>query len=132
MTGILLSIKPKYVKEILNGNKQYEFRKQIFQDRSREIVYIYASSPMKKIVACFRPGEIVEGHPKYLWEQFCNVSGVSEKEFFDYFSGKENGYAIQIDNLEQFNEPIDPNVMFEKFVPPQSFCYVDSHKIHGF
>ena len=50
LTDVLLSIKPKYVREILDGTKQYEFRKQIFRDRSRETVFIYSSSPEKKIV----------------------------------------------------------------------------------
>ena len=131
MTGVLLSIKPKYVREILNGKKQYEFRKQIFRDRSRDVILIYASSPVKKIVAYFSLGEIVEGHPNSLWRQFKNVSGVSKEEFFDYFSGKEHGFAIKIEELEQFAEPLDPTAIFEKFVPPQSFCYVDCSDIQN-
>lgn len=130
LTGVLLSIKPKYVRAILDGTKQYEFRKQIFRDRSRETVFIYSSSPEKKIVARFRIGKIVEGSPDYLWEEFWDVSGVSEPEFFEYFSGKENGFAIRIDELEAFAEPVDPYAMFERFVPPQSFCYVNGHEIH--
>lgn len=125
LTGVLLSIKPKYVRAILDGTKLYEFRKQIFRDRSRETVFIYSSSPEKKIVARFHIGEVVEGHPDYLWEEFRDVSGVSEPEFFGYFSGKENGFAIRIEELEEFAEPVDPYAMFERFVPPQSFCYVD-------
>jgi type I restriction enzyme S subunit len=126
LTGVLLSIKPKYVKEILSGAKQYEFRKQIFKNESAKTVFIYSSSPQKKIVACFRVGKIVEGHPDYLWEQFWDVSGLSEEEFFEYFSDRDNGYAIRIDELEQFAEPIDPHAVFERFVAPQSFCYVNS------
>jgi type I restriction enzyme, S subunit len=52
--------------------------------------------------------------------------GLSEPEFFEYFSGKENRYAIRIDELEEFAEPVDPYAMFMRFVPPQSFCYLDS------
>lgn len=125
MTGILMSIKPKYVKEILNGNKQYEFRKQIFRDQSMDNIFIYASSPMKKIVACFRLGEIVEGHPNYLWEQFWDVSGINKREFFKYFAGKETGFAIRINELKQFRTPIDPYEVFENFISPQSYCYVN-------
>ena len=91
LTGVLLSIKPKYVKDILSGVKQYEFRKQIFKNESAKTVFIYSSSPQKKIVACFRVGKIVEGHPDYLWEQFWDVSGVSEQEFFEYFSDRDTG-----------------------------------------
>ena len=125
LTGVLLSIKPKYVKEILSGVKQYEFRKQIFKKESAKTVFIYSSSPQKKIVSCFRVGKIIEGHPEYLWEQFWDISGISEQEFFEYFSERDTGYAIRIDDLERFSEPVDPHMMFERFVAPQSFCYVD-------
>jgi len=66
------------------------------------MVFIYSSSPQKKIVACFRVGKIVEGHPDYLWELFWDVSGLNEEEFFDYFSDRDTGYAIRIDDLEPF------------------------------
>lgn len=126
LTGVLLSIKPKYVRAILDGTKQYEFRKQIFRDRTRETIFIYSSSPDKKIVARFRIGKITEGHPDFLWEEFWDASGVSETEFFRYFSGKEKGYAIQIGELEEFAEPVDPYEIFERFVPPQSWMYMDN------
>ena len=131
MTGILLSIKPKYVSAILDGTKKYEFRKQIYRDRSRETIFIYASSPTKRIVACFRPGIIIEGHPDYLWEQFWDVSGIDEEAFFEYFAGKENGFAIRIDDLEKFGTPIDPHEIFNRFVAPQSFRYVNSPQGHA-
>lgn len=126
LTGVLLSIKPKFVKAIMDGSKEYEFRKQIFKDRSATIAYIYASAPTKKIVGYFKPFEIVEGHPKDLWDQFREVSGVNEQEFFDYFTCRENGFAIRINGLEQFKDPIDPHDIFDNFVPPQSFCYIKS------
>ncbi|MCK9631125.1 MAG: hypothetical protein M0R30_05725 [Methanoregula sp.] len=125
LTGVLLSIKPKYVRAILDGTKQYEFRKQIFKDESVKTVYIYSTSPQKKIVARFRLGKIVKEYPEYLWEQYCDVSGLSEHEFFEYFSDRDTGYAIRIEGLEPYPEPVDPHTVFERFVAPQSFCYVN-------
>lgn len=132
VTGVVLSIKPKYVKEILSGAKQYEFRKQIFKKESAKTVFIYSSSPEKKIVARFRIGKIVVGTPDFLWEEFRDVSGLSEPEFFEYFAGKENGFAIRIDELEEFAEPVDPYAMFKQFVPPQSFCYVEDIPLNDY
>ncbi len=42
--NVLLSIRPKYVEEIIKGNKRYEFRKSIFKKNVEE-VWIYATSP---------------------------------------------------------------------------------------
>lgn len=130
LTGVLLSIKPKYVKEILSGAKQYEFRKRIFRNETVKTVYIYSTSPEKKIVARFQLSEIIKNSPDYLWEQYCDVSGLSEREFFEYFSDRDTGYAIRIDELEEFAEPVDPRSVIDRFVAPQSFRYVDGHEIH--
>lgn len=126
MTGVLLSIKPKYVKEILSGAKQYEFRKRIFKSETVKTVYIYSTSPEKKIVARFQLGEIIKNHPDFLWEQYCDVSGLSEHEFFEYFSDRDTGYAIRIEELEEFAQPMDPRSVIERFVAPQSFRYVNN------
>ena len=57
MRKILISIKPKYVQDILLGKKLYEYRKRLPSDVDAAI--IYATAPVKKIV-----GEI-KGNPGY-------------------------------------------------------------------
>jgi len=129
--NVLLSIKPKYANAILNGEKEYEFRKVIFKDRNVEKIYIYSSSPVKKIVGVFIVGDIIEDHPKRIWKRCRNKSGIEKEDFFTYFNGSEKGYAIKIDELEQIEEPIDPRSYNQNFVPPQSFCYFDMPSIGG-
>lgn len=45
MSAMLLSIKPKYAKVILEGKKQYEFRKSRPKDGVDRIIF-YASAPL--------------------------------------------------------------------------------------
>ncbi|MBB6497325.1 hypothetical protein [Methanococcus maripaludis] len=123
--AILLSIKPKYVKEILNGSKKYEFRKSIFKNHDKdELVFIYSSYPVKKIVGTFTVGEVIENCPKILWNEFKNVSGIKESDFFKYFEEKEKGYAIEIGGLNEFENHVDPKEINPDFRAPQSFCYM--------
>lgn len=45
-----------------------------------------------------------------------------------YFEGKSRAFAIEIQNLQEFDDPIDPIDPYETmtgFVPPQSYCYMD-------
>ena len=49
MSTMLLSIKPRYAKVILEGKKQYEFRKSRPKDGVDRIIF-YASSPQKQVV----------------------------------------------------------------------------------
>ncbi len=124
--NILLSIKPQYVEEIKKGTKKYEFRKLVFRPiENSEKVFIYSSSPVKRIIGSFRRGEIVEDKPTKLWERLKEEAGIKEKDFFDYFQNKEKGLAISIEDLELFKKPVDPKKIKEDFVPPQSFTYID-------
>jgi len=121
---VLLSIKPKYVKSIIEGEKRYEFRKTIFKNREINRIYIYSSSPVKKIVASFVMGSILEDHPYDLWDTVREYAGINDRDFFAYFKGKSRAFAIEIQNLRELPNPIDPYETMPGFVPPQSYCYV--------
>jgi len=126
--NVLLSIKPKYVKEILNGNKKYEFRKSVFRSYdSLNKVYIYSSSPVKRIVAAFTIEAIIEDHPDELWNKCKDFSGIEETEFFNYFKGRNKGVAIKIGKIKVF-DPINPEDFFPDFSPPQSFYYIPEYR----
>ena len=122
----LLSIKPKYVEAILHGRKRYEFRKSIFKKRNIEKVFIYSTSPERKIVGAFAISVIIQDHPINLWCQLGALSGLNASEFFSYFSSNDTGFAIQIDDLRKFEYPIDPVNLIPNFIPPQSFYYLNS------
>ena len=129
--NVLLSIKPKYANAILNGEKEYEFRKVIFKDKNVEKVYIYSSSPVKKIVGVFIVGDIIEDHPERIWNRCQKKSGIAKEDFFTYFNGSEKGYAIEITHLKVIENSIDPRDISENFAPPQSFCYFDMPTLGG-
>lgn len=122
---VLLSIKPRYVKSIIDGEKRYEFRKKVFRNPSVNRVLIYSSSPVKKIVASFEVGKILEDYPADLWESVKDYAGIDDRDFFDYFAGKSRAFAIEIQDLQELPEPIDPRETIPGFVPPQSYCYMN-------
>jgi type I restriction enzyme, S subunit len=126
---VLLSIKPKYVKSIIEGDKRYEFRKTIFKNREINRIYIYSSSPVKKIVASFVIGDILEDHPSDLWDTVKEYAGINDQDFFTYFEGKSRAFAIEIQNLRELTDPIDPYETMPGFVPPQSYCYMDGLQV---
>ena len=126
---VLLSIKPKYVKSIIEGEKRYEFRKTIFKNREINRIYIYSSSPVKKIVASFVIGDILEDRPSDLWDTVKEYAGIDYLNFFAYFEGKSRAFAIEIQNLRELPDPIDPYETMPRFVPPQSYCYMDGMSV---
>jgi len=122
--NVLLSVKPKYAEAILKGEKKYEFRKTLFKRKDVQKILIYSSSPVKRIVASFEAGEILDERPKKLWDECRHGAGIGKDEFFKYYQNKDRGYAIRIHNLRKFEEPVDPKELDSEFVAPQSFCYI--------
>jgi len=120
----ILSIKPIYANQILNGNKKVEFRKKKFK-KSVDRVYIYSSSPQKMIVGYFTIKNIVEDTPTNLWEQFNAVGGIDKESFFEYFKDTDVGYSIVINNVAQYEEEKDPIEFMENFSAPQSYIYLE-------
>jgi len=125
-TNVILSIKPKYAQAIISGVKKVEFRKKIFK-RPVDKVYIYSSSPTKKIIGYFTFLEIVEETPIELWTKFQNVGSIEKADFFEYFKDYEKGFAIIVANVEKFKKGIDPIEFFENFCAPQSYLYIEEN-----
>jgi predicted transcriptional regulator len=120
----LLSIKPKFVEKIFNGEKKFEFRKVVFANKTISTVIIYATMPVGKIVGEFEIDEIIEDNPNNLWNITKEFAGI-EKNFFDkYFEGREKGFAIKIKDFKEYDIPINPIDFSDNFVAPQSFKYI--------
>lgn len=108
----------------MTGIKKVEFRKKIFK-KPVDKVFVYSSSPEKKIIGYFTIGEIVEDSPEKLWKKFNKVGGISKKDFFEYYKNVEMGFSISVDTYEKFEDGIDPTDFFEKFCAPQSYIYLE-------
>ncbi len=122
---VLLSIKPEYATAIAEGCKKVEFRKRIFSD-SVERAFVYASSPVKKIIGSFLVTRIERNTPNNIWDDHSANGCISRKKYFDYFQNHDIAYAIEISEFEAFKKPWDPYLANINFRAPQSFCYIDN------
>ncbi len=126
---VLLSIKPRFAERIFNGTKKYEYRKTIFSRADIQKVVVYASSPVKKIVGEFQIAEILRDKPESIWQKTRILAGVNRDFFFEYFTGKDNAYAINIKHSKKYEAPVNPWDILPDFTPPQSFMYIDSNNL---
>lgn len=122
---ILLSIKPEFVEEIFSGRKKFEYRKVIFTNKKVTSVIVYSTMPIGKIVGEFTIEDILVDDPQSIWRKTKLFSGITKRFFDEYFTGKNQAYAIKVGTLLPYNTPIDPYERWESFIPPQSFRYVD-------
>ena len=124
MRKLLLPIKPKYVDAIIAGTKRVEYRTRIRKDSEVTTALIYRSRDLKKIVAEFTIGGIIEGTPEQVWEQTKEFGGIEEKDYFRYFANRNKAYAYQICNLVIYQEAIPlSSIGIEK--APMSFMYIE-------
>ncbi|MFG3611273.1 MULTISPECIES: ASCH domain-containing protein [Rummeliibacillus] len=121
---VLLSIKPEFVKKIFSGEKKYEYRRMIFKQKDIESIVIYCTQPIGKVVGEITFDEILNQEIDELWEKTKFNSGLSYSYYKEYFRDKDKGYAIKIDKLIPYNEPISLAEFDQSLHPPQSFCYL--------
>lgn len=120
---ILLSINPKFAKKIFNGTKKFEYRKTIFKDNNVQAVVVYATRPVGKVIGEFRIKSVIEDTPTIIWRKTKRHSGVSQEFYSSYFSGRNKGFAIEIGELTQYDQPVDLNDLNVNRAP-QSFLYL--------
>ncbi|MDA3886865.1 MAG: ASCH domain-containing protein [Candidatus Delongbacteria bacterium] len=120
---VLLSIKPEYANKIFAGTKKYEFRRSIFKNPNIKTIVVYSSSPVQKVIGEFEIERILNSSINDLWNITEQDSGINKEFFFEYYKGKETGFAIKIKEPKKYETPLDIKNDFNK-TPPQSFVYI--------
>ena len=118
--NVLLSIKPIYAAMILADMKRYEYRRVIFSTPNIDKVYIYASSPIKRVVGEFKVDVIIDDTPQRIWERTHEWGCIGKEDFFDYFKGADKAFAIAIKDVVRYDTPIPLS-----FRPPQNYRYCE-------
>lgn len=121
---VLLSIKPEFAEKIFDGTKKYEFRRSVFKNKNVKTVVVYASSPVQQVIGEFEIETILNLNLQELWNLTKDYSGITENYFFDYFTNKEEGYAIKIKRAKKYSRALSLQDDFNA-TPPQSFMYLE-------
>lgn len=126
-TNVLLSIKPEFAEDILNGQKQFEFRRVIFKAKKVSKIVIYASSPVQRVIGEFEVGGILALSRKELWRQTKTRAGIRKIYFDQYFRGCETAFAIKVKSPRRYARPRKLELVCGSKIPPQSFRYLNSN-----
>jgi predicted transcriptional regulator len=125
---ILISVQPRFAERILSGEKVLEFRR-VWAASPVDAIAIYSSSPVRRIVGVAHIKNVHRGSPTSLWELAKEKGGgISRRQLYEYFRGKQLGYAIELDQFVEVDGWVDPRTLFTKFRPPQSFHYLDTNE----
>ena len=84
---IIMTIRPKYAKAILYGEKKWEFRKYIGVNiEEGERIIIYASGTLRAIIGEFKAGKVILENPQKLRELIPELT----EEYYSFIKGVEN------------------------------------------
>ncbi|MDO9491990.1 ASCH domain-containing protein [Acetobacterium sp.] len=120
---VLLPIRPEYAQGIIDGKKHYEYRKKIFKKPVNTIV-MYVTKPVGLIIGEFTIKRIMVDTPESIWLETEAEAGIKKKDFDAYFKGHDKAYAIELLDVMAYHTPINPFLVWNHFVPPQSFRYI--------
>ena len=119
---IVLSIHPQHIENIFSGVKLFEYRKIVPSDVNYLI--IYATAPIKKIVAIVEVDKILFDSTETIWEQTQKCSGITKEFYLSYFQGRLHAYAIKFKAVHRLVSPI-PLASIGIRHAPQSFIYIE-------
>lgn len=121
----LISIHPGYVEKIVSGEKRLEFRRS-WAALPVDYLVIYATAPVKRIVAFAEIGQTHRGSKSSLWRlSQLEGGGISRRKLFAYLDGKKDAVALELKRNFRLVNEVDPlDVFGPAFRPPQSFRYL--------
>ena len=123
---VVLSIKPQYSIPILEGEKTVELRRRFpVQVPKGTLAYIYSTSPTRALTGTARILGVEKIALGEMWKKYSSVACIERDDFDAYFSGLDEGVAIQLGNVHQLSRAIGLDELRDRFefAPPQSFVY---------
>jgi len=127
MDNALISLKPKYVKKILAGEKTIELRRRSTNILPGTRLWIYSTLPSGSIEAIAEVESTHTDTPKIIWEKYSSEIGLSKNEFDTYVLGSNMVTAIAIRSIRKIDPSLTLHNIKEKnnsFHPPQFFTYL--------
>jgi predicted transcriptional regulator len=126
MSVILMSIKPKWAKELYIGKKTVEFRKSAPPVGS--LVYLYEGAPVGAVTGMFQVAAILKADAEQVWRTVrvlkgvWNPGSVTHDSLINYANGAD-GKCCAILAAQPWHFPESEWIKLEKFAvrPPQSW-----------
>lgn len=131
----LISLDQRHADNIFRGTKRVELRRRSMNLAPGAIVWIYVKVPVGSIVGQMTVSNVHLASPSTLWRKFGAVSGLTRGEFYGYFEGVDQGFALEITKPKRMNSSVsleDLRKVSSGFHPPQFFTYLPAqHPIYG-
>ena len=130
--ALLLSLRPRYARLLLDGTKTVELRRVRPAAQDGMLVLLYASSPTRTLVGTARVVEVEAASLEAVWRHHGPDAAITREEFDAYFVGVETAVAITLASIQPLQRPRPLKDLRDRvagFRPPQSFRYLDRGQV---
>ena len=114
----------------VHGTKLYEYRrKSIGTKNIGKKIFIYSSEEAKQIIGYIMIDNIIEGNLEYVLDYTNNKDN---QDIINYFNNASNCYALSIDKVYKFSNPITLESIKRinnNFVIPQYYRYLKEDEV---
>ncbi len=120
----LFSIHPTHAKKIFDGTKTVELRSRRIQLNLPARLWIYVTTPVKHLAGYATITSIDHCTAENIWRRHGRKMGISKSEFTSYIDGRSSASAILIDDVVEFESPLDLKrlrQLIPTFPPPQFY-----------
>lgn len=127
---VLISVHPFFATEIAAGRKRVEFRRR-WAKKPTDVLVVYATAPIKAIVAVVEVSEVRRVSNSQLWEICKSFGGaISRARLREYMHDVDRGVALLLGRFFVPQIGVNPLDAFgSDFVPPQSYRYLQPHEL---
>lgn len=85
---------------------------------------MYATTPIKMIVAVIEVESIIKDTPEVIWSKTKKYAGISKEFFVKYFTNHQNSYAIKFKSVLRLKTPKPLMSLGNNICAPQSYTYL--------
>ncbi len=124
MCRVLMPIKPEYAIQILEGRKTFEYRKNKFKRTNVDVIVIYVTSPVMKVLGEVELIDTLEDSPMNIWKETSQSGGINKESYDKYFEGRNKAVAYVLGKVMKYSQEKslkDYNINYY----PQSYVYLD-------
>lgn len=124
---MLLSIRPKYARAIIEGRKRVEVRRQSVRAEPGATVLLYATSPRRAIVAVASIRSTMRCSADEAWHHHSDALALERQELDDYL-GDGMGSFMTLEDVRELQCPLSLDHLRrnQDFRPPRSYRFVSS------
>lgn len=125
--GVLLSVRPRFSRGLLDGSKEVELRRQSLRVGPGAIIALYEAAPTKAMAGFVLVKAVHEASPEEVWRRLGRRTLVSRDEYTAYFDGCKRAFAIEVGDALRIAEPVSLGSLRRRcpgFMPPRSFRYL--------